>query len=279
MNYFSQRQIKEIIRHALKEDIGSKDITTQTFVPQDKYVQAVLRAKEDGLICGLDIARQVFSLQDKNIKFKPQVSEGQGIKKGETIARISGRAQSILTAERVALNFLSLLSGIATRTRMYVNKVKPYKARIMDTRKTIPGLRDLEKYAVRIGGGYNHRMRLDEMLLIKDNHLKVRGLKNIIETMRKKIPRGIKLEIEVENLRDFKAALRLGPDIIMLDNMPLSQIKKALSLRKGAKPKIEASGNVNLNNIREIAHSGVEMISIGALTHSIKAMDISLEIL
>ena len=285
MNYFSQG-IKDIIKQALREDIGKRDITTTAIIPKHKYAKAILLAKENCVICGLGIAREVFKIHDKKIKFNSQVPDGQKIKKGKIIAYISGRAQSILTAERVALNFLSLLSGVATKTRAYSDKVKPYKVKILDTRKTIPALRELEKYAVIIGGGYNHRMRLDEMALIKDNHIHVTRhtshvtrLKNIIEEARRMIPVGMKLEIEVRNLREFKEALEARPDVIMLDNMKVGDIKKAVLLRKAAVSKIEVSGNVNLNNVRKIAKTGVDMISVGALTHSVKATDISLEIL
>ena len=173
MSCYNRLDTKDIIRRALKEDIGERDITTTAIIPKSKYVKALLLAKEDGIVCGLGIAAEVFKVKDKNIRFKPLILDGQKIRKGGVIAHIFGRAQSILTAERVALNFLSLLSGVATKTREYVDKVRPYKVKILDTRKTLPGLRALEKYAVRIGGGYNHRMRLDEMILIKDNHLKV----------------------------------------------------------------------------------------------------------
>lgn len=285
MNYFSQG-IKDIIKQALREDIGKRDITTTAIIPKHKYAKAILLAKENCVICGLGIAREVFKIHDKKIKFNSQVPDGQKIKKGKIIAYISGRAQSILTAERVALNFLSLLSGVATKTRAYSDKVKPYKVKILDTRKTIPALRELEKYAVIIGGGYNHRLRLDEMVLIKDNHIHVTRhtshvtrLKNIIEEARRMIPVGMKLEIEVRNLREFKEALEARPDVIMLDNMKVGDIKKAVLLRKAAVSKIEVSGNVNLNNVRKIAKTGVDMISVGALTHSVKATDISLEIL
>ncbi len=275
MNYFRSTEVKEIIKKALKEDIGKRDITTTTIIPENKYAKAILLAKENCVICGLNIAAEVFRIQDKKIKFMSNVLDGEKIKEGKIIAHISGRAQSILTAERVALNFLSLLSGIATKTRAYADKVKPYKVKILDTRKTIPGLRELEKYAVRIGGGSNHRMRLDEMVLIKDNHIRV------TESYRE-LPRvtgSYKVEIEVKNLKEFKEVLKLKPDIIMLDNMKVEDIRKAVLLRKIAVSKIEVSGNVNLNNVRKIAKTGPDMISVGALTHSVKAIDISLEIL
>lgn len=282
MNYFRSTEVKEIIKKALKEDIGKRDITTTTIIPENKYAKAILLAKENCVICGLNIAAEVFRIQDKKIKFMSNVLDGKKIKEGKIIAHISGRAQSILTAERVALNFLGLLSGIATKTRAYADKVKPYKVKILDTRKTIPGLRELEKYAVRIGGGYNHRMRLDEMVLIKDNHLKVMGYGLWVmglKEIKNKISPKIKIEIEVKNLREFKEALEAEPDIIMLDNMKVEDIRKAVVLRKAAVSKIEVSGNVNLNNVRKIAKTGPDMISVGALTHSVKAVDISLEVL
>ena len=275
MSCYSRLDIKDIIKRALKEDIGERDITTTAIIPKNKYVKALLLAKEDCVVCGLGIAAEVFKVKDKNIRFKPLILDGQKIRKGRVIARIFGRAQSILIAERVALNFLSLLSGVATKTREYVDKVRPYKVKILDTRKTLPGLRILEKYAVRIGGGYNHRMKLDEMVMIKDNHLKaLGGLRRL-----PRVPKGYLSEIETKNLQEFKQALKLKPDIIMLDNMQSGQIKRAVMLRKGIKPKIEVSGNVNLNNVREIAKAGPDMISVGALTHSVKAIDISLEIM
>lgn len=285
MNYFKQPQATEIIREALREDIGKKDITTSLIIPKNKYARGVLLAKEECIICGIGIVAFVFKVQDRNIKFKPLVADGQKIKRGEVIARLFGKAQSILTAERVALNFLSFLSGIATKTREYVEAVKPYKVKIMDTRKTIPAFRELEKYAVRIGGGFNHRFSLDEMVLIKDNHIKilgsgfwVLGMEERIKRIKKDFPK-IKIEIEVKNLKEFKETLRLNPDIIMLDNMKITDIKKAVKVKKSLLPELEASGGITIKNIKEIASTGVDLISIGALTHSVQAIDISLEIL
>lgn len=293
MNYINRPFIKTIIRKALKEDVGRCDITTKLIIPEDEYAKAVLIAKENCVVCGMDIARGVFKLQDKNIKFNPKFLDGQIVKKGDILARIYGKAQSILTAERVALNFLSLLSGIATKTADFVNKVKPWKVKIMDTRKTLPGLRELEKYAVRVGGGFNHRLRLDEMVLIKDNHLRVaggglgvEGLRERIKKIRKEFSKKMKIEIEVKNLKEFKEALKLKPDIIMLDNMSIEEIKKAVKIRNSHRPstidhrpKLEASGRVTLKNVRQIAATGVDMLSIGALTHSVNSVDISLEII
>ena len=278
MSYVKDLDIRGIVAFALKEDIGAKDITTEMLIPRNKFVKAILIAKEDCLVCGLSLASLVFKLQDKNIKFKPLISEGKLVKKGKAIARIQGRAKSILTAERVALNFLSFLSGIATKTRRFVEEVKPYKVKIMDTRKTIPGLRLLEKYAVRIGGGFNHRLSLDEMILVKDNHLKIiKGYQGLF-----RFSRGCRVELEVKTLKEFQRALKLKPDIIMLDNMSLKDIKQAVRIKNSLPhpiPKLEASGGITLRNVKQVASTGVDMISIGDLTHSVDSVDISLEIL
>jgi len=278
MNY--TKNLKNIIKSALKEDIGRMDITTEKIIPANKSVKATILAKENCVVCGLNVVSLVFMAQDKNIKFKPMVEEGAFVKKGKIIAHIYGKTRSILTAERVALNFLSFLSGISTETRKFVDAVRPYKVKIMDTRKTIPGLRLLEKYAVRMGGAFNHRMRLDEMLLIKDNHLKViknyKALKGLLRKAKK-----YKVELEVKNLKEFKEALKLQPDIIMLDNMSIKNIRKAVQIRNKLAhkaPKIEASGGIMLKNVKRIASCKVDMISIGALTHSVNSVDISLEI-
>jgi nicotinate-nucleotide pyrophosphorylase (carboxylating) len=282
MNYIKEPDIKDIIINALKEDIGAGDITTQRVILRDKIVKAILLAKENCVVCGLGVVASVFRTQDKNIRFKICVKEGEFVKNGKIIARLTGKAGSILTAERVALNFLCHLSGVASMTRKFVKAVRPYKAKIMDTRKTTPGLRILEKYAVRIGGGFNHRFSLDEMMLIKDNHIKVAG--GIAKL------RGIggeyKLEIEVKNLPEFKKAIKLKPDVIMLDNMSIKDIRKAVQIRNYRLPitdyrlpKLEASGGITLKNAKKIASCGPDMISIGALTHSVSSANISLEIL
>lgn len=277
-----REKLSSIVRHALIEDIGKGDITTQLTIPKDKQIKAVLLAKEDCIICGLEVVQMVFETVNKDTKANFLVKEGAKIKKGKIIAEISGKARSILSAERVALNLLSMLSGIATITREYVNEIEPYKTKITDTRKTIPGLRELQKYAVRIGGGHNHRMGLDEMILIKDNHLKVtEGY-----TKLPSIPPGFKIEIEVQNLDEFEHALRFKPDVIMLDNMDIRDIKKAVKIRNSTKfdshhppTKLEVSGGIDISNVRKYAACGVDIISIGALTHSVKAVDISLEVL
>jgi nicotinate-nucleotide pyrophosphorylase (carboxylating) len=284
MNYLKVKEYRRLLENALKEDVGQRDITTEFISPKDKIVKAVLLAKENCVVCGLPIAEGAFKLTDFKVKFQPLVKEGQWIKKGRVIARIKGKAIGLLVGERTALNFLSLLSGIATKTRRFVDAVKPFKAKIMDTRKTIPNLRNLEKYAVRVGGGYNHRFRLDEMALIKDNHLKVCELSKIIENIRKKIPKGTKIEVEVKNLKEFKEVLKGQPDIIMLDNMKVADIKKAVAIKRSMRyslrrTPLEASGGITLKNVKKIASTGVDMISVGALTHSVSSIDLSLEIL
>jgi len=277
-----QHKLDSIVRHALLEDIGRGDITTQLTIPKNKNIKAAVIAKEECVVCGLEVAERAFKTVDKDIKFLPDVKEGQKIKKGKTIARVEGKAHSILSAERVSLNLFSLLSGVATKTREYVEKIKPYHVKITDTRKTMPGLRELQKYAVRIGGGYNHRMALDEMILIKDNHLQVTEGYNQLP----KVPKGYKIEIEVQNLDEFKHALRFKPDVIMLDNMELADIKKAVEMVDNTaftshhpRTKLEASGGVEIEEVRQIAAAGVDIISIGDLTHSVKSIDVSLEVI
>ena len=277
-----EQKLDQIVRHALVEDIGSGDITTQLTIPEHKNIKAVFLAKESCVICGLGVAERVFKTVDSAIRFMPLVKEGRAVKKGKAVANIQGKARGILSAERVALNLLTLLSGVATKTREYVRRIEPYKVKVTDTRKTMPGLRELQKYAVRIGGGRNHRMSLDEMILIKDNHLKVTDGYSKLPS----VPKGFKIEIETQNLKEFKHALKFKPNVIMLDNMGIEDIKKAIRIRnntvfKGHHPmtRLEVSGGVNLKNVRKIAATGADIISIGELTHSVKSADISLEVL
>ena len=247
--------------------------------------------KEKAIVCGLDIARRIFKTVDGAIKFQPKSKDGNLEKPGKIIANIQGNARSILKAERTALNLLSHLTGVATLTRRFVDAVKPYKAKIYDTRKTTPGLRVLEKYAVKTGGGHNHRMGLWDGVLIKDNHIAsfvVRSpssVRELVEAAKNKMPKGKKLEIEVVNLAEFKEVLKADPDIIMLDNMKIGDIKKAVRIREHQSIRasehqtlIEVSGGVNLTNVRQIAKAGADIISIGALTHSAPSVDISLEV-
>lgn len=265
---------KQIIQQALKEDIGKGDITTDMLISPDLKIEAVIIAKEKGVIAGLAVAKEVFKAVDKKIIFKPNTKDAKMVFPSQAVAYIKGRARSILSAERTALNFLSHLSGIATLTGKFSDKVRPYKVKIFDTRKTLPGLRQLQKYAVRSGGGFNHRFSLDDMVLIKDNHIKaMQGCLSL-----PKVSKGCKIEIEVNNLKEFKDALKIKPDIIMLDNMKLDDIKKAVKLKKGKKPILEVSGGINLKNVSAIARTGIDRISVGALTHSAPALDFSLEI-
>jgi len=283
-------EIIKIIKDALEEDIGKGDITTQLCVPSDKKVVAYVVGKKEGILCGIEVAKKVFETVDPSLKFSSLKREGEEIERNERIAKIEGEARSILTAERVAINFLSFLSGVASYTRKFVEKVKGTKVKIMDTRKTIPNLRKLEKYAVRVGGGVNHREGLWEGILIKDNHLraakvvcqgKVEGkkLEEIFKVIRGHFPDKT-IEIEVENIAEFKEVATYKPDIILLDNFDLDSIKEAVKLRNSYFPaiKLEVSGGVNLDNVEEIARCGVEVISIGSITHSSPSLDFSLEV-
>lgn len=264
--------IKSIVKNALAEDIGSGDITTRLFIPKNKKIIAKIVAKDNFVLCGMPVVKEVFKTLDPGLKFKQKLREGAHVKKNTVLAVISGEAGGILTGERVALNFLALLSGIATKTKKYVKAITPYKIKILDTRKTIAGLRLLEKYAIRTGGGGNHRFSLDEMILIKDNHLKInRGCIKLPKQARK-----YKIEIEAQNLKEFKYALSLKPDMIMLDNMKIEDIKKAVKLNKSSL--LEVSGGIKLNNIKRYAACKVNFISIGALTDSVESVDISLDI-
>jgi nicotinate-nucleotide pyrophosphorylase (carboxylating) len=275
-------KLETIIRQALIEDIGRGDITTQLTIPKDKMIKAKIIAKEDFLLCGTIVAEKVFKAVDSSVEFAQKIKEGRVVKAKKIIAVISGKASSILAAERVALNLLSLLSGIATKTREFVKEIEPYKTKITDTRKTMPGLRELQKYAVRIGGGHSHRVRLDEMILIKDNHIKVTDGYSKLPS----VPKGYKIEIEAQNLEEFKHALYFKPDIIMLDNMKIEDIKEAVKIKNSTEfkshhlpSKLEASGGICLENIKEYAATGVEIISIGELTDSVKSVDLSLEVI
>jgi len=271
-------EIKPLIDLALKEDIGKGDITTDKIVPKDKKTEAEIIAKEDGIICGLDIIRMVYKTLDPNICFMKKAKDGEKIRVGQKIAVIKGNARSILSGERIVLNFLSALSGTATTTRKYVDRIKRYNTRILDTRKTIPGFRILQKYAVSIGGAKNHRMGLYDMVLIKDNHIETNGgILKSVEGIRKKIPKNIKIEVEAENLNQVKEALEANVDWIMLDNMSIENMKKAIKLING-KAKIEASGGITIDNLEEVAKTGVDYISIGALTHSFNKIDFSMVI-
>jgi nicotinate-nucleotide pyrophosphorylase (carboxylating) len=277
-SYFNKlvdwKKIKDLIKTALEEDIGPGDITSEAVVPMDLDVRAFILAKEEGIICGLEVAKMVFKTLEPKITFKKLVEDGEKIRAGKKIAEISGNARKILSAERTALNFLQRLSGIATLTNEFVNGVEPHKAKILDTRKTTPGLRLLEKYAVRTGGGKNHRLGLWDEILIKGNHIDLVGLK---EAVKKAKELEKKVEVEARSLKEVKQALEAGADIIMLENMDLRTIKEGVGLI-GKRALIEVSGGVNLDNVRQIAKAGPDWISIGRLTHSPKSLDISLRV-
>lgn len=269
--------IDQIIALALAEDIGTGDITTNSVVPNGFTISGQFIAREHGVICGLDIVRRVYTSLDDAILFATHVSDGDKVASGTVIAKISGQAASILTGERVALNFLQRLSGIATGTAALVEQVKDTSVRIVDTRKTTPGLRVLEKYAVKTGGGFNHRISLADGVLIKDNHIQVAGgIKQAVESARNNAPRTLKIEVEVENLQQVQEAVNALADIIMLDNMDINTMKQAVKMING-RALVEASGNMDQKDLLAVAGTGVNMISVGALTHSVKALDISLK--
>lgn len=275
MNHLSQ-EIIDCIRRALDEDIGSGDITTNSIIPVQAMMTCQIIAKQSGIIAGLDIAEAAFTMVDEGIHFVPFVEEGVWVKNRQSLAEISGVARSLLTAERTALNFLGRMSGIATFTHRFVQRVKGTRAVILDTRKTAPGLRKIDKLAVLRGGGKNHRMGLYDMILIKDNHIDQIGSIEEAVAMAKKNGGGLEIEVEARTLVDVQLALDLGISRILLDNMSPSMMKQAVEITAG-RAKLEASGNVNLGNVREIAETGVDFISIGALTHSVKNFDVSLE--
>ncbi|MDR1589453.1 MAG: carboxylating nicotinate-nucleotide diphosphorylase [Oscillospiraceae bacterium] len=271
--------IDEFLTRALREDIGSGDVTSRCCVPEDASSSGVFLAKEAGVICGLEVAARVFRLLDGAVSFKPLVSDGDAVSAGEAIAEISGPSRSILAGERTALNLLRRLSGIATRTAAAVKGAAGGGARVTDTRKTTPGMRALEKYAVRCGGGFNHRFGLYDGILIKDNHIAAAGgVAEAVARAKKNAPHTLRIEVETESLEQIAQALEAGADIIMLDNMPVPQMAEAVRMI-GGRALTEASGNIGERDIAEVAASGVDIISVGALTHSVRDMDISLKFL
>jgi nicotinate-nucleotide pyrophosphorylase (carboxylating) len=267
--------INELIINALKEDVGTGDVTTEFLGLLNEKKTAFLIAKNCGVLCGIDVAKQVFLIVDNNLKITIYKNDGETIKKGDKIAKIEGKASAILIAERVALNFLQRLSGIATMTKSFTDKISGYRAKILDTRKTTPLLRNLEKYAVRTGGGFNHRFGLYDMILLKENHIRSAGsITNAVKAVKQKNT-SYKIEVEVTNLKELDEAIKCDVDRVMLDNMDIETMTKAVKKYKG-RVEFEASGNVNLDNVQDIAKTGVNFISSGALTHSFKSLDISL---
>jgi len=276
-----QSAVEEAVARALAEDIGQGDITTLWTIPAQARARGYLLSKAEGIVAGLAVARAVFSAFDPELTFRAVARDGDPVHPGQVLGEVWGRARSILTTERTALNFLQRMSGIATLTHRYVEAVRGTKAVILDTRKTAPGLRPLDKWAVRLGGGQNHRMGLYDMVLIKDNHIAAAGgitaaVRRVRDHLRGRREE-IQIEVEVKSLAELEEALALGLDRIMLDNMTPQEMREAARMADGRVP-LEASGGVNLETVREIAETGVDYISVGALTHSVKALDISLEI-
>ena len=274
MNYLG---LDSFLLSALQEDIGTGDITTECCVPEGEQSRAVFRCKQSGVVCGLEVARRVFALLDSQVVFTTLVAEGTPVQVGDVVATISGPSRSILSGERLALNLMQHMSGIATQTAALVEKVRGTKAVIVDTRKTTPGLRVLEKYAVRMGGGTNHRFNLADGVLIKDNHIVAAGgITNAVNNARKIVPHTLKIEVETTNFAEIQEALDAGADIIMLDNMSCEDMAKAVAMIAG-RAKVEASGNMGSRDVAQVAATGVDLISVGALTHSVEALDISLQ--
>ena len=277
MSMLTNPLVTQIIDIALNEDVGTGDITTETTIPADKKAFGRFIAKEDMVICGLDVAELVFHKVDETIEFTAHCKDGDSIKKGFVIAEVTGNARNVLTGERTALNLMQRMTGVATRTNEAVKRVEGTNAKITDTRKTTPGLRVLEKYAVRVGGGSNHRFNLADGILIKDNHIAVSGgIINAVKNARAQAPHTIKIEVEVENKDMLMQALEAKADIIMLDNMTNEEMAECVKIVDG-RAMLEASGNMGEKDLYEVAKTGVDIISIGALTHSVKAADISLK--
>lgn len=273
-----QKTITRLIHQALEEDLGAGDVTTEALIGPDVKVRAEIIAKKECVLCGIDIAGEVFQECDGRIEFRRNRLDGEKVTKGQVLAEVMGPARGILKGERVALNFLGLLSGIASLTRQYVDQVQPYKACIVDTRKTHPGQRALEKYAVHCGGGGNHRFGLYDGILIKDTHIRAVGsVGEAVRRVRKNAHHLMKIEVEVETLEQIEEALEAGADVIMLDNMDLSTMQQAVEKVKEC-VLVEASGNISLDNVADVARCGVDLISVGELTHSAPCADVSLKI-
>lgn len=273
-----EQLVRRIVAEALAEDIGSGDVTSELVVPAEAMAEGRFLAKADGVLSGLDVCEECFHQLDDSCVFAAQLGEGEAFTAGTNLARVRGHATALLAAERTALNFLQRLCGIATLTRQFSEAVKDTNARIVDTRKTTPGLRVLEKRAVKAGGGHNHRFALYDGILLKDNHIElVGGVKAAVAAARAGRPHTLKVEVEVTNLEQLAEAIEAGADIVMLDNMTVAELSEAVKV-VGGRVLTEASGGVSLGTVAEIAATGVDLISVGALTHSAPAIDISLEI-
>lgn len=270
--------VDDIIKRALAEDINYIDVTTDNLISDDIKGTAFIISKADGVLCGINVFGRVFSLLDSSFEMKAFYKDGDTIEKGSLIAKLSGKTASLLKGERTALNLLQHMSGIATETALYVKELKGYDAKIADTRKTIPSLRALQKYAVAAGGGKNHRFNLSDAAMIKDNHIDAsKGITAAVQTLKEKTGHTVTVEVETRNLDEVNEALKAGADIIMLDNMTNDMMREAVKL-VNKKAVLEASGNITLSRLREVADTGVDIISSGALTNSVKAFDISMKI-
>ncbi len=275
--YLYGNMLDTLILNALSEDVGTGDITTVSTIPEDKIAHGLYKAKESGVLCGIGVAERVFALINEDIKFTAYKKDGDTIEQGEIIAEVVGKATDVLTGERVGLNLMQRMSGIATRTAEAVKQVEGTNSKICDTRKTTPGLRVIEKYAVKVGGGTNHRFNLADGILIKDNHIVASGsITAAVKAARENAPHTLKIEVEVETFEQLEEALSAGADIIMLDNMSCEDMAKAVKIIDG-RAITEASGNMGDRNLAEVAACGVDLISIGALTHSVRSLDISLK--
>ena len=275
--YLYGHMLDTLILNALSEDVGTGDITTESTIPEDRVAHGKYRAKESGVLCGIGVAERVFMLINPSIRFTAYKKDGDRIEKGEIIAEVVGKATDVLTGERVGLNLMQRMSGIATRTAEACAQVEGTGAKICDTRKTTPGLRVIEKYAVKVGGGTNHRFNLADGILIKDNHIVAAGsITAAVNAARANAPHTLKIEVEVEDFDQLAEALAAGADLIMLDNMSCADMTKAVGIVAG-RAITEASGNMGDRNLREVAECGVDLISIGALTHSVRSLDISLK--
>lgn len=276
---FPYRDALKLVKLALREDVGPGDWTTLWTVPPDLRAEGAILAEEEGIICGLKVAEMAFREVEPGLSFLPRLGDGQRVRPGDLVAVVEGPARGMLTAERTALNFLGRLSGIATLTAKYVEAVRGTKAKVLDTRKTAPGWRALEKYAVRCGGGENHRMGLYDMVLIKDNHIALTGgIAEAVKRARENMgSRKLKLEVEVRNLKELEEALASGVDRVLLDNMSPEDVREAVGL-VGGRVEVEASGGITLENIGEYAETGVDYISVGAITSSVRSLNISMDV-
>lgn len=277
-NMRNEELIEELIDLAIEEDISTGDISTDAIIPVNSMATAVMTAKADGVVSGLSVIRKVYERFEDGFEWEPYVNDGDHVRKGDRILRIKASYRTLLYGERLSLNILQRMSGIATATARYVEEIKDTHTVILDTRKTAPGMRILDKMAVHDGGGKNHRMGLYDMVMLKDNHIKIAGgIPNAVAAVRKNLPLSVRLEVETTNLEEVRQALECGADIIMFDNMDNATMAEAVKLI-GGRAKTEASGNMSIPRLKEVAATGVDYISVGALTHSVTALDISMNI-